>query len=189
MEVLLSRVEPRELLAGKVIGIGLVGLTQLLLGLAAAAVALVAFDTLEVPHAVPVTLAAGVLWFGLGYAFWSVAYAAVGALVSRVEDLQPAVAPLSWVLILSFWVAFLGSDSANAWYTQLASFVPITAPFVMPIRLALGNVAGWEMALAVLITIATTYALVRLSAAVYSGALLRSGGRPRIADAWHAARS
>ena len=85
MELLVCRVRPRDLLAGKVIGIGVVGLGQMLLALIAGAVAIVALDTIDVPAAVPATLASAVLWFALGYAFWSVAFAAVGALVSRVR--------------------------------------------------------------------------------------------------------
>ena len=88
IELLVCRVRPRDLLAGKVLGIGLVGLGQMLLALLAGAAAIVAVDTIDVPAAVPATLASAVVWFALGYAFWSVALAAVGALVSRVEDLQ-----------------------------------------------------------------------------------------------------
>ena len=93
MELLVCRVRPRDLLAGKVLGIGLVGFGQMLLALIAGAAAIVALDTVEVPDAVPATLASAVLWFALGYAFLSVAFAAVGALVSRVEDLSGAVLP------------------------------------------------------------------------------------------------
>ena len=189
MELLLCRVRPRDLLAGKVLGIGLVGLAQMLLALAAAAAAILAFDTLDVPTAVPATLVAAVVSFVLGYAFWSVAFAAVGALVSRVEDLQAAVSPLTWTLTLCALTAMVAADSPDAWYSRVASLVPMTAPFVMPVRIAVSHVATWEIALAVTIMIASTLALVRLAGAVYSGALLRTGGRPRLRDVWHAARA
>ena len=67
--------------------------------------------------------------------------------------------------------------------------MPVTAPFVMPVRIAVGAVAAWEIALAVAFTLAATYGLVRLGGAVYSGALLRTGARPRPRDVWDAARS
>lgn len=186
MEVLLSRVTARELLAGKVIGIGLVGLAQLLLALSAAGVAMVALRSLDVPSSVPETLVAGVVFFAFGYALWSVAYATVGAFVSRAEDLQGAIAPLNWLLIACYWVAFLATGSADAWYTKIASIVPITAPFVMPVRIAVGHVASWEIALALIAMAAATYGLIRAAAAVYSGALLRKAERPRIEDVWRA---
>jgi ABC-2 type transport system permease protein len=189
MELLLCRVRPRDLLAGKVLGIGLVGLAQILLAITAGAAAILSFETLDVPAAVPATLVAAAVSFALGYAFWSVAYAAVGALVSRVEDLQAAVSPLNWTLTLSALTAMVAADSPDAWYSRVASFVPITAPFVMPVRIAVSHVATWEIALAVTIMIASTLALVRLAGAVYSGALLRTGGRPALRDVWHAARA
>jgi ABC-2 type transport system permease protein len=97
MEVLLCRVRAQDLLTGKVVGIGLVGLSQMLLAAVAGAAAILAVEDVDVPAAVPTTLAMAVLWFALGYAFWSVVFAAAGALVSRAEDLSSAVLPLTWV--------------------------------------------------------------------------------------------
>jgi ABC-2 type transport system permease protein len=188
MELLVCRLRPRDLLAGKVLGIGLVGLVQMLLALLAGGAAIVALDTVDVPAAVPATLASAVLWFALGYAFWSVALAAVGALVSRVEDLQAAVAPLTWTMTLCAMTAPVAAESPDAWYSVVASLVPITAPFAMPARVAVGDVAAWEIVLATATILAATYGLVRLGGAVYSGSVLRSGARPRLRDVWSAAR-
>ena len=167
----------------------MVGLGQMLLVLIAGVLAIAVLDTIDVPAAVPATLIWAVVWFALGYAFWSVAFAAVGALVSRVEDLQAAVAPLSWTMLLFAFVAPVASEIPDAWYIRLASVFPTTAPFVMPVRIAVGDVGAWEIALAIAVTLAATYALVRLGAAVYSGALLRTGARPRLRDVWDAARA
>ena len=145
MELLACRVRPRDLLAGKVLGIGLVGFGQMLLALLAGAAAIVALDTVEVPDAVPATLASAVLWFALGYGFLSVAFAAVGALVSRVEDLSGAVLPLTWIVMLSAFVAPVASEFPDAWYIRLASVFPTTAPFVMPVRVAVSDVPSWEI--------------------------------------------
>jgi ABC-2 type transport system permease protein len=188
MELLVCRVRPRDLLAGKVLGIGLVGLGQMLLALLAGAAAIVALDSIDVPAAVPAALASAVLWFALGYAFWSVALAAVGALVSRVEDLQAAVAPLTWIMTLCALTAPVVAESPDAWYSVVASLLPLTAPFAMPVRVAVGAVPVAEIMLAVAIILAATYGLVRLGGAVYSGSLLRTGGRPRLRDVWSAAR-
>ncbi len=189
MELLACRVRARDLLAGKVLGIGVLGLGQMLLALIAGGVAILALDTIDVPAAVPATLASAVLWFALGYAFWSVAFAAVGALVSRAEDLQAAVAPLSWTMMLFAFVAPVASEFPDAWYIRVASVFPTTAPFVMPVRIAVSDVAPWEIALAVAIMLTATYGLVRLGGAVYSGALLRTGARPRLRDVRDAARA
>jgi ABC-2 type transport system permease protein len=125
----------------------------------------------------------------LGYLFWSVAYAAVAALVSRVEDLQAAVAPVGWTLVLSALTAPVAGEVPDAWYMVVASCFPTTAPFVMPVRIAVSDVAAWEIVLAAAIMLAATYGVVRLAAAVYSGALLRTGARPRLRDVWNAPRA
>jgi ABC-2 type transport system permease protein len=189
MELLVCRVRPRDLLAGKVLGIGLVGLGQMLLALIAGGAAIVALDTVDVPAAIPAALSSAVLWFALGYAFWSVALAAVGALVSRVEDLQAAVAPLTWTMTLCALTAPVAAESPDAWYSLVASLLPITAPFAMPARIAVGDVPAWEIMLAAAISLTATYGLVRLGGAVYSGSLLRTGGRPRLRDVWSAVRA
>lgn len=189
MEVLLCRVRARDLLAGKVIGIGLVGLSQVLLAALAGVAAALAVETVDTPAAVPATLAMTVLWFVLGYAFWSVAFAAAGALVSRVEDLQAVALPLTWILALSALSGPFVQDAPDAWYIRLASVVPITAPFVMPVRAALGHVAVWEVLVAVTLMLVAIRGLVRVAAAIYAGGLLRTGGRPRMADLRRAARS
>ena len=189
MEVLLSRVRSQDLLAGKVLGIGLVGLGQMMLAVGAGAVAIVAVDALNVPSAIPATLASTLLWFALGYAFYSVAFAAVGALVSRVEDVQAATAPLTWLLMVAYVVSLIAGDHPGAWYIHLASFLPVTAPLVMPAREAVSTVAPWEIVLAVAFMLAAIYALVRLAGAVYSGSLLRAGPRPHVRDLWLAARA
>ena len=189
MELLACRVRPRDLLAGKVLGIGLVGFGQMLLALLAGAAAIVALDTIEVPDAVPATLASAVLWFALGYGFLSVAFAAAGALVSRVEDLSGAVLPLTWIVLLSAFVAPVAAEYPDAWYIRLASVFPTTAPFVMPVRVAVSDVPSWEILIAATVVLGATYGLVRLGGAVYSGALLRTGARPRFRDLWNAARA
>ncbi len=189
MEVLLSRVNPRELLSGKVLGIGLVGLAQVTLALLAALLAIVAFRTLDIPSAVPATLVVTVVWFVLGYAFWSVGFAAVGAMVPRFEDLESATSPLTWTLTICAVGALFAAGDPDVWYIRLASFIPVTAPFVMPVRIALGDVPIWETLLAAAITIGAAVGLIRLAADIYSGALLRSSARPRPADIWRAVKA
>lgn len=189
MELLLCRVRSRDLLAGKVLGIGAVGLAQMALAALGGLVAVLAFDTLDVPSAVPAALASTVLWFALGYALWSVAFAATGALVSRAEDLQTAVLPLSWTLLACGFAAPVAAFAPDAWYAQALSLFPLTAPFAMPARVAMSHVPIPEIAVAVLLTLAATYALVRVAAAIYSRSLLTTGAPPTFRDAWRAITS
>lgn len=185
VELLLVRMPPWQLLAGKVVGIGLLGLGQLALVAVAASITAAAVDAVNVPQ-VPAGLVTWLLvWFLVGYALWSLVYGSLGALASRPEDAQAVSAPATAVLSATYFFAlFAGLSDPEALTTRIASFVPVTAPLVMPIRLARGQVAPWETLLALVLAAVTIYALVRLAGRIYSGALLRTGAKVRLGDAW-----
>ena len=112
-------------------------------------------------------------------------YGALGALASRSEDAQTVSTPATIVLLGGYFFAmFAALSNPDALTTRIASFIPVTAPLVMPIGLARGQVAAWETTVALLLTVAAIYALVRLGGRVYAGALLHSGGKMRLRDAW-----
>jgi len=185
-EVVLSRVRPVELLAGKVIGIGLLGLAQLLV-FAAAALALVSMiDVADLPNLseVGLTVILGVVgWFVLGYAFYAVLYAAAGSLVSRQEDVQG----VGWIPMIGLMPAYLLATSASQNPDQsivkVASMLPALAPLVMPARYAAGDAALWEVGVAILVTLASTYLVMRFAARVYRGGILQTG-RAKLRDAY-----
>ena len=99
------------------------------------------------------------------------------------------MAPLTWTMTLCALSAPVAAESPDAWYSRVASLLPITAPFAMPVRIAVGDVPAWEIMLAVALILTATFGLVRLGGAVYSGSVLRTGGRPRLRDVWNAARA
>jgi ABC-2 type transport system permease protein len=183
VEIILSAIKPWQLLTGKVIGIGLLGFAQLVLVGGAALGAAVASDvvTLDASAAVPISLVIG--GFLLAYAFYACLYAAAAATVSRQEELGNVTAPLQIVLFASALLAFntLNSSSIAA---KIASFFPATAPLVMPPRVAGGDVSTLEVVVAVLVTLAATAALLPIAGRVYAGAVLESGSRVRLSDAW-----
>jgi ABC-2 type transport system permease protein len=87
------------------------------------------------------------------------------------------------------FLALYATDSPDAWLVRLASFGPLTAPFVIPVRAAVSSVPAWELTLAAAIMIASTYAVIRIAASVYEGAVLRAGPRLSVSDLWRAARA
>jgi ABC-2 type transport system permease protein len=185
VELLLARMPPWQLLAGKVLGIGLLALGQLLLIAIAAGVSAAAVDTVDVPRLGADLVAWLLIWFVAGFALWSVVYGSLGALASRSEDAQTVSAPATIVLLGGYFFAmFAALSDPDALTTRIASFLPVTAPLVMPIRLARGEIAAWETTVALLLTVAAIYALVRLGGRVYAGALLHTGGKMRLRDAW-----
>jgi ABC-2 type transport system permease protein len=176
-EVLLAAVRPSQLLAGKVLGIGVCGVGQLAIVGVAGLIANAAVQSAEIPTTVWVLLPAVLLWFVLGYALYSFAYAAAGALVGRQEEVQLVSLPFTLPILGGYLLVFAAIASPYAWWIQLLSFLPPLAPVLMPARLALGAAAWWEMPLDVLITLVAVYGMARLAARIYAPALVRGGAR------------
>ena len=184
VEVLLSRVRPTELLAGKILGIGLVGLAQLAVVMGAGLVALSVAHDAVVPETTPSTLGWVVFWFVMGYAFYSVLYATAGSLVSRQEETQGLQLPMTGLLFVAYIVAFLATESPDGAAALIGSLFPPTAPMVMIVRIAHGGVPWWQIVLSVALTLAAVYGLVQAAGRVYAGSVLRFGGRVRLREAW-----
>jgi ABC-2 type transport system permease protein len=188
VELILATVRPRDLLAGKVIGIGLLGLAQLALvgGFAACLLAAGVFDA---PASLAGSLALVIPWFGLGFALYAVAYAAVGALAGTQQDASTAGQPVTYTLVAAYFVGYIAvSADANSILAHLLTIFPLTAPFVLPARSALVGVTLWEHALAIALVLGAIYTLVRLAGRVYGEGLLRTGARLDLRSALHLAR-
>ena len=188
VELILSAVHPRDLLAGKVIGIGLLGLAQLALvaGLASALLVTGAFDA---PRSLGGDVALVIPWFALGFALYSVAYAAAGALASRQQNADTAGQPVTYALLAVYFGGYvaLSSDPTGPLATLLTVF-PVSAPLVLPARSALVGVPFWEHALALVLVLGSVYALVRFAGRVYAHGLLRGGPGLGVRAAWRLAR-
>lgn len=176
-EVLLATVRPGQLLAGKVVGIGLCGVGQLAIAVVGGLIANAAVKSAVIPSTVWSLLPAILLWFVLGYALYAFAYAATGAMVGRQEEVQFASLPITLPILAGFLLTYLTIARPDALWLRLLSFLPPLAPILMPARLALGTVSWWEMLLAVLLTVVAVYGMVRLAARIYAPALVRGGAR------------
>ncbi|MBM3695852.1 MAG: hypothetical protein FJW79_07970 [Actinobacteria bacterium] len=189
VELVVAAVPVRRLLAGKVAGIGLLGLAQLLLLIGVSLGAGVSLGLFALPRTAPATAAWGVAWFLLGYAFYAVVFAAAGSLVSRQEDAQAAAMPIALgalaVYLAVFIVVLPAPESVGA---RVLSFLPPAAPIAFPARIALDAVDLWEILLGMAVMAAAVYGVVRLAARVYAGALLSGGARLGWRQAWRAAR-
>jgi ABC-2 type transport system permease protein len=186
VELLLSAIRPRQLLAGKVIGIGLLGLGQLLLiGLMGLVIGS-ASGQVELTSDVVVAVAVVLAWFVLGFALYSCAFAVAGALVPRQEEIQSVTAPLTILILASFFLSFGALDDPGSSLARVLSFVPPSAPMVMPVRSIAGDAAAWEIALSAALTLVAAAALVALAARIYGAAVLRTGARVSLRTAWRA---
>jgi len=184
VEVLLSRLRPTELLTGKILGIGLVGLVQFGLVAGSAMVALRLSGNTLAPKTAPSTIGWVVFWFVLGYAFYSVLYATAGSLVSRQDDAQSIQFPITAVLLVGYILAFAAAESPDSPAAVIGSLLPPTAPMVMTVRMAQGDVPWWQIVLSVTLMVVTVYGMVQLAGRIYAGAVLRFGGRVRLKEAW-----
>jgi ABC-2 type transport system permease protein len=185
VELLLSTIRPWQLMAGKVLGIGLVGLVQMAVigggGMAAA----VALDVLTISTDAAVgTVVWLVVWYLLGFLMYSLVFASLAALVSRQEDIGGVIAPALMFVILGYvlGISVLPSNPDNS-MVEGFSLIPVFAPTMMPIRLAMGGVPAWEAALSVGLVVALIPALVWLAGKIYANAVMRSGARVKLTDA------
>ena len=184
VEVILSTVRPRHLLAGKVIGIGLLGLAQLAL-IAGLAATLLAAGVFDAPAGLGGSLALIIPWFALGFALYAVAYATAGALASRQQNAETAGQPVTYTLLAAYFAGYVAlATNMDGLLANVLTVFPLTAPLVLPARSALAGVPLWEHALAVMLTLGAIYALVRFAGRVYAHGLLRSGVRLGVREAW-----
>ncbi len=188
VEVVLGTVRPHQLLTGKVLGIGILGVAQVLLIGVVAIIVLSLQDALEIPEAAGKVLLWAFVWYVLGFAFYAVAYAAAGSLVSRQEEAQNAAFPLTLMLMAAYFVASFSIAGENP-VLRIASLLPMFAPMTMPLRIAGGDALVWEIALSLALMVVTTYGLVRLAGRVYAGGLLQSGSRLKWREAFRASES
>jgi ABC-2 type transport system permease protein len=188
VEVVLSTVLPRDLLMGKVLGIGLLGLVQLAVFVVAGIVAASFTQDFEIPATTPAAAVQLVLWFILGYTLYATALGVLGALASRMEEASNASTPVTMVAMVSYFVAiFAVLNDPRSVVAIVATFVPLAAPFVVPMRVALGAITPLEIALAAVVTLVAIYVLFVVGGRVYSGAALQTAGRMRLRDAWRSA--
>ena len=189
VELLLSTIRPRELLAGKVIGIGLLGLVQLfVIGAVGLAMAMVT-GVVDIPGSAIMTLLNVLLWFVLGYTFYACLFAVSGAIAARQEDLQSTTAPLSMALLAALFGAIFVVNAPDSVLGIVGSLVPFTAPLILPVRIATGDVAAWQIVTALLIMLGSGVVLIRMAGRLYSGAILRTGGTVKLKEAWASASS
>jgi ABC-2 type transport system permease protein len=187
-EVLLAAVRPRELVAGKIVGIGIIGLAQASTVAATAVIAsrVVGSDALAGTSAFYALGAVG--WFVLGFLFYGWAFAAAGSLVSRQSEAQSAAFPIFIPMFAGYLAATtsFGTTDPNAIVRFLAYFPP-TAPLCMPVLMADGVVAGWQIALAAGGVVLSVLLIARVAGAVYANSILRTGKRVKWMEALRSA--
>lgn len=185
VEVLLSTVPPWQLLAGKIIGIGIITLGQLFLVLGGAYLA-AEFTGLvgETNLHLGATLVWSIIWALVGFVTFSVVMAALAARVSRQEEIGSVITPVVMLMLIPYilGVSVLPNDPTNQ-LAAVLSYLPLMAPMLMPIRVALGVATIPQLLLSLLISLAALPVLLWLATKIYQGAILHTGGRISMRDA------
>jgi ABC-2 type transport system permease protein len=201
-EVLVATVDPAQLLAAKVIASGVTGFVQLLVWVLAGAVSadvIVSFAphtataastaTATVISTSPLEIASFIAFFLLGFAQYSVLYAAAASLISKTEDLGAVAGPVLIPVVIGFVVAgFAIAAPANPWIIAASQF-PLLAPFVMFGRIAVSDVPAWQIVTSLAINVFAAVALAFGAGRVYRVGLLMYGRLPSARQVWNALRA
>ncbi|MEO8570424.1 MAG: ABC transporter permease [Chloroflexota bacterium] len=193
MELMISAASPRQMLAGKVVGIGAAGLTQYL-AIAAPALVLLGFQDRIATAVLGPDWAAGSQFVGLtpqllfgygvffllGFALFALIYAAMGSFVSRPDDLQTLSLPLSLVAMVGYLTAIVAIGGGGGAWVTFASFVPPFSPFVMLARIMVSAVQPWEVVLSVVLLVAGIALVAVAATRMYAAGVLLYGQRPGI---------
>jgi ABC-2 type transport system permease protein len=181
VEILISAIRARTLLAGKVIGNTVLAMGQIL-GLAAIAVVGL---TIIGQNQLLGTLGAPILWFAVfflfGFVLLAALFAAAAAMVSRQEDIGSTTFPLTLLIMAPYFLVIFFND--NPVVLTIMSYVPFSAPVGMPMRLFLGEAQWWEPLISLAILIATCVGAILLGAKIYRNSLLRMGARVKLGEA------
>ncbi len=192
MEILVNAATPFQLMVGKVVGIGAAGLAQmatfvvvgigalllqtplqaLLFGSSAGGL------TLNITGASVTLLLLLLVYFLLGFLLYATLFAAMGALIKRQEELQNIIQPVMWLFLIGYLVSFVGFSNPDAAWVKVISYIPFWTPTTMLMRIGMGSVAWWEIALTVGLMLAAIYLCAVISARIYRFGVLMYGQKP-----------
>jgi ABC-2 type transport system permease protein len=187
-EIVVSSAKPTEMMLGKVIGIGLVGLTQIgiwaltAFGISAFGASFFSSRGVAVPTIAPSLLIYFVVYFLLGYFLFATLYAVVGSIVSNEEEAQQAQMPVTMLIIVPMIIFGMILSNPNSGTSIALSMVPFFAPTLMMLRIAIVNPPLWEVLLSMAIMLVTILGLVWVAARIYRVGILMYGKRPTLAE-------
>jgi ABC-2 type transport system permease protein len=179
MEILMSAVKPRALLTGKILGLGLIGLLQLVVWMGSALLMLnLGGSVLKIPQNLqlpPELLFWGIIFFILGYLIYATIMAGIGALVPNMKEASQATFIIVIPLIIPMLSISVIIETPNAALPVILSLIPFTAPNTIMTRLAVGPVPVWQLLISISLMILTIWLLIRAVAGMFRAQLLVTG--------------
>lgn len=189
METLVTSTSPRTIVLGKTIGIGLVGLGQVVLFTATAIFSAYAFLDPELLNSMfdlstltPYLAFIMILYFILGYFTYALLYALTGSTISKPEDIQPANMPVAIITMIGFYLAYFTLIDPTSELNSFAALFPFSSPFCMPLRVMMGIASGWEVIGSIAILLITCSLIAHIAIKIYSNAILNYGTKMSLRD-------
>ncbi|MEJ9210518.1 ABC transporter permease [Bacillus smithii] len=182
MEILISSVSPIKQMFAKILGVGLLGLTQIIIAIAAGVLALQTNSEVlsfikhfHISSMAASTIGYAIVFFLLGYFLYATLAALLGSLVSRVEDIQQTVLPMTLLVVIGFMVSMYGMNQPDAAFVTVASYIPFFTPMIMFMRYGLLGIPTWEVLVGIAIMIVSIIILAVMGARIYRGGVLMYG--------------
>lgn len=185
MEILISSMPPIQQMFAKLLGIGLVGITQLAIILGAGSLSLKLNQKSETASSVggflnltdvsATTVIYAVIFFLLGYFLYATLAAFLGSVVSRIEDVQQTITPMTLLVVAGFMIAMFGLNAPDAGFITVTSFIPFFTPMIMFLRVGMLDIPFWQAAVGIGITLLTIVILTVIGARIYKGGVLIYG--------------
>ncbi|WEY95569.1 ABC transporter permease [Bacillus subtilis] len=185
MEILISSMPPIQQMFAKLLGIGLVGITQLAIIIGAGSLSLKLNEKSETASSVggflnltdvsATTVIYAVIFFLLGYFLYATLAAFLGSVVSRIEDVQQTITPMTLLVVAGFMLAMFGLNVPDAGFITVTSFIPFFTPMIMFLRVGMLDIPFWQAAVGIGITLLTIVILAVIGARIYKGGVLIYG--------------
>ena len=189
METLVTSTIPRTIVLGKTIGIGVVGLGQMILIVATALISAKSFlepglleSVLDMSNITPYLGIMTAIYFILGYLSYALLYALTGSTVSKPEDIQSANTPVALLAVIGFYLSYFTMMNPTSDLNLFASLFPISSPFCMPFRIMMGLASIMDVALSISILIVTIIVISHIAIKIYSNAILNYGTKMTFKD-------
>ena len=181
IEILLSAIPARTLLAGKVIGNTILAMSQILLLVVVGAIGLMVSGQTTVLQGIGGPVAWFAVFFFFGFILLAAMFAAAGALVSRQEDVGATMTPVMYLTMIPYFLVVFFGD--NPVVMTVLSYVPFSAPVGMPIRLFFNEAAWWEPLASLALMLVACVVVILIGAKIYENSLLKMGARVKLREA------
>ena len=189
METLVTSTTPKTIVLGKTIGIGIVGMIQIILIVGTALICANVFldpemvaQVLDMSKVTPMLGILSLIYFILGYAVYALLYALTGSTVSKPEDVQSANSPVAILAVVGFYLSYFTMMNPTSDLNVLASILPISSPFCMPFRILMGVATGQEIAISLIVLLVTILLVAHIAIKIYSSAILNYGTKINFKD-------